>query len=217
MPTSALIALTLALAIPASAHAHGSHVAPGLDEATLRAEETALLGPEHAAEHARLRAYERDPRWRKAQRSAQALASSAVAADPMDEVGRWNGYFDLPEHLFALNAAMLPTGKVLWFSYPQSPDYGPGGAQHGGVAYVWDPAKGTGANAFNAVPPPIDPVRGLPVNLFCAGISFLADGRVLVTGGNLKYPSETARQLRRARSTSTRSIPSPSGGRSNPT
>ena len=127
----------------------------------------------------------------KAQRTARAFARRAVAAEPLDKIGRWNGYFDLPEHLFAINAAMLPTGKVFWFSYTQSPDYGPGGPKHGGTAYVWDPAKGTGPSAFKAVPPPVDPARGLPVNLFCTGVSFLADGRVLVTGGNLAYPAET--------------------------
>jgi hypothetical protein len=190
----ALVALALALAIPASAQAHGTPAAQAIDEATLRAEETALLGPEHAAEHALLRRYERSPRWRKsarkAERTARALARSAVAGERRDRVGRWKGYFDLPPGVFAINAAMLPTGKVLWFSYPNSPDYGPG-VQHGGRAYLWDPRKGTGARAFKAVPPPIDPARGLPVNLFCAGISFLADGRVLVTGGNLRYPAET--------------------------
>jgi hypothetical protein len=171
-------AAALALAGPVAAHAHDP----------VRAAETTILGADHAAEHALLRELENDPAAReqlaKAERTARRVAASAAAAEPLDEVGRWGPAFDIP--VFAINAAMLPTGKVLWFAYPNSPDRPPG-MQHGGVAYLWNPANGT----FNAVPPPIDPARGLPVNLFCAGISFLADGQVLVTGGNLKYPAET--------------------------
>jgi hypothetical protein len=172
----------LALAGPGAAGAHDS----------VRAAETALLGADHAAEHAALRRLERSPAARRqlarAERTAHRMAR-VTAAEPLDEVGRWGRSFDIP--VFAINAAMLTTGKVLWFAYPNSPDYGPG-IQHGGRAYLWDPSKGTGQSAFTAVPPPIDPARGLPVNLFCAGISFLADGQVLVTGGNLAYPAETA-------------------------
>jgi Domain of unknown function (DUF1929) len=180
---SAVAAAALALAGPAVARAHDA----------VRSAETELLGADHAAEHEALRRLQRSPAARRelarAERIARRIAASATAAERLDEVGRWRGSFDIP--VFAINGAMLPTGKVLWFAYPNSPDYGPG-IQHGGRAYLWDPSKGTGQDAFKAVPPPIDPARGLPVNLFCAGISFLADGQVLVTGGNLRYPAETA-------------------------
>ena len=52
-------------------------------------------------------------------------------------------------------------------------------------AWLWDPATG----ATKRVDPPLwrDPADGLlkPANIWCAGQSFLADGRLLVTGGNL--------------------------------
>ncbi len=39
------------------------------------------------------------------------------------------------------------------------------------------------------MPPPIDPRTGRPANIWCSGISFLADGRILVTGGTKEYDS----------------------------
>jgi hypothetical protein len=173
-------AAALTLAGPATAHAHD----------TLRAQEAAMLGAEHAAEHAMLRRLERSPEAQRqlagAERDARRMAAATVGDDRLDQVGRWTDWFGIKA--MAINAAMLPTGKVLWFSYPWSPDYGPSLA-HETVATLWDPSKGTGDAAFKAVPP--TDANGNPVNLFCAGISFLADGQVLVTGGNLAYPAET--------------------------
>jgi hypothetical protein len=184
----AAVALTIAwLAPPAQGHgltATGS-------ERRLHSFETALLGPEHAAEHARLRRAMASPRWRRALRRATArvtATASAASAEPLDQVGRWNGEFDIP--VFAINAVMLPTGKVLVFAYPNSPDYADG-RKNESDAYLWNPALGTGAGSFTHVTPPVNPATGKPVNLFCAGASFTADGRVVVTGGNLMYPADS--------------------------
>ena len=172
------MAVLVALAAPAGAAAHGASV-PGFSEQQLRSAETALLGPEHAAEHARLRRYEREhPRA-----TVPDVPVSTAAAAPLEQGGRWSSPFNIP--VMAINAAMLPSGKVLWFSYPWSPDWGPSKPDHA-LATLWDPSTGT----FKDIPPPIDPRTGKPVNLFCSGISFLADGRVLVTGGNLSYPGD---------------------------
>ena len=180
-----LATAALAAALPAPAQGHGTAVAGS--ELKLRHYETAALGAAHAAEHARLRRYMRSPRWRRAARRAR-VAAHASAAGPLDQVGRWTDEFDIP--VFAINAVMLPTGKVLWFAYPNSPDYADG-RKHESDAFLWDPAKGTGAAAFEQVTPPINPDTGKPVNLFCAGAPSLADGRVVVTGGNLAYPADT--------------------------
>ena len=51
-------------------------------------------------------------------------AVAAVAGDPAD-VGRWGAPFSIP--VMAVHAAMLPTGKVLWFAYPKNPN-----ERHGG-------------------------------------------------------------------------------------
>ena len=179
-------AVALLAVLPASSQGHGLTSA---QSSRLHGFETELLGREHAGEHARLRRYLRDPKVRRALRRVhrRALARTAASTEPFDQVGRWNGEFDIP--VFAINAIMLPTGKVLWFAYPNSPDYG--GAKDQSDAWLWDPSKGTGANSFQQVTPPIDPDTGKPVNLFCAGASFTQDGRVVVTGGNLAYPSQT--------------------------
>jgi hypothetical protein len=182
-----LATVVLAAALPGAAHGHGTPASGS--ESELRRFETASLGRAHAAEHARLRRYLRSPRWRRSLRRARA-AARASAAGPLDQVGRWKASdeFDIP--VFAINAVMLPTGKVLWFAYPNSPDYADG-RKHESDAYLWDPAKGTGAAAFEQVTPPIDPDTGKPVNIFCAGTSLTADGRVVVAGGNLAYPADT--------------------------
>jgi Domain of unknown function (DUF1929)/Glyoxal oxidase N-terminus len=186
-----------ALAHEAPAFARAAH-APPLQgtalahERRLRAVETAVLGADHAAEHARLRSYERSPYWRaqmrKAARRTKAAARARarlMAGEPLDRTGRWTDQFDIP--VFAINSIVLPTGKVLWFAYPYNPDQGDRNLSNYANAWLWDPAKGTGSDSFKQVDPPLDPATGKPVNIWCAGNSLLADGQVLVTGGNLKY------------------------------
>ena len=47
------------------------------------------------------------------------------------------------------------------------------------------------------IPPPVNPDTGERTNIWCSGISFLADGRVLAMGGNLGYTPDW-RGLQRA-------------------
>jgi hypothetical protein len=193
-PCLALLAALVLLSAAATAHA--DH--PG--EAALRAGETELLGADHAAEHARLRAFQSDPRWRRATRLATLRAARVRArmaqSGRLDRNGRWpgSGHFDLQSPdgntTFGTHAIVLPTGKVLWFSIPSFPDR-PLGPRPLATALLWDPQKGTGPRSFKNVNPPIDPRTGQPVNIWCAGQSLLPDGQVLVAGGNLAYPAET--------------------------
>lgn len=93
----------------------------------------------------------------------QERAALAAAADD----GDWSEPFALP--LIAIHSAVLPTGKVLLFS-----------AEHGvpGIhGWLLDPVS----LALQNVPPPS------PWNPDCAGHSFLADGRLLVSGGTLGF------------------------------
>src|SRR6476646_8241644 len=86
------------------------------------------------------------------------------AASPSD-IGQWTQPFNLP--LIGMHSSLLPTGKVLLYS-----------AEHGvpGVqAYVLDPVT----LALTDVAPPVDWIPA------CSGHSFLADGRLLVTGGQI--------------------------------
>src|SRR6266545_6372870 len=117
---------------PASArvtHAPPLHGRALADERRLRALETSALGADHAAEHARLREYERSPHWRRELRLAARRASAfarrharLTANEPLDRTGRWTDQFDIP--VFAINSIVLPTGKVMWFAYAGNQDRG---------------------------------------------------------------------------------------------
>lgn len=87
-----------------------------------------------------------------------------VRADPA-LTGEWSAPFDLG--VIGIHSILLPTGKVLLFSYPST---GPGSA-----ARVFDPATGTTTDASIT----------MSRDVFCAGHSLLPDGRVFVTGGHL--------------------------------
>lgn len=86
-----------------------------------------------------------------------------IAGDPMS-VGSW----ELLSHdsgVFAVHAALLPTGKVLMFS----------GTAESGLpkeSRVWDPVTDILIG------------QSFADDLFCAGHAMLADGRVLVNGGS---------------------------------
>jgi hypothetical protein len=105
----------------------------------------------------------------------------SVAATTQPD-GMWGPLQHIPST--AVHAVMLPTGKVLYFSQPKPPAEA---TTEGGNAHLWDPAT----NTTVAVPPPVvDYPSGpdAPANLWCGGQTLLADGRVLVVGGNLEYP-----------------------------
>lgn len=90
------------------------------------------------------------------------------------EVGQWDGPYNWP--VVAIHAFMLPTGKVLHYAFP--------GEIQNPSAYVCDPVT----LACTAVP--------VDRPLFCSGHSFLADGRILVTGGNGPAPVGEFRGIR---------------------
>ncbi len=91
-----------------------------------------------------------------------------------DHRGRWDGPYDWP--LVAIHAFLLPTGKVLHYDFP--------GREQPPGAWVWDPQ--TWEFSPVAVNRP----------LFCSGHSFIADGRLLVTGGNGPAPPGKFRGIR---------------------
>jgi hypothetical protein len=91
-----------------------------------------------------------------------ATASSTVTVGSgAQPTGNWTSVQTWP--FLAVHTHLLPNGKVLfWPSY-----------SNGSRPTRWDPV----ANTFSATAP-------AAYNLFCAGHSFLPDGRLLVTGGH---------------------------------
>ncbi len=169
--------------------AHSPVLPPGLSESEMRQVETQALGPEHAAEHAQQRALLRQ-QGELGPAITPRVADDGPAprvAGPPDQVGQWGAPFSIP--IFGIHAVMLPTGKVMWWSYP----FGSGEPRDNTAqAWLWNPATGT-SNRVDPpqVPDPDNPGQTKAANIWCSGQSLLADGRVLVTGGNLKFADGT--------------------------
>ncbi|MER5866859.1 galactose oxidase early set domain-containing protein [Kitasatospora sp. NPDC002040] len=196
-------ALAVGAAGPSAAHDHDrSADTPARAPAQSDPGEAAVLGDEHAQEHAEARRmlaaigdYPQTTRTERLKALGESQAAANQGFDP-SQFGRFREYFPSPD--FAAHVALLPTGKVLLFSFERiekNPEKEPAptgtiGKENAGRAYLWDPAKGTGTSAFTKVTPPVvNMPDGLnqprPAPFFCAGHSFLPNGMVGVFGGNL--------------------------------
>jgi hypothetical protein len=193
--------------LPADLHVPGTACQPPGVESALFARETDLLGLAHAKEHARTREAqceaERGQRPVPARGPAKAgpltlqedaavveaadqlssgtqmspSSSSARAAKPAASQGRWSDPFVIP--VVGVTSVLLHTGKVLFWSYDPATWLNPA-SSNTGVAYIWDPATRTG----HSITP--------PENIWCGGQTVLADGRVFLAGGNLRYADSNA-------------------------
>jgi hypothetical protein len=91
------------------------------------------------------------------------LGAAPVGGAQPEVTGQWSSVPNLP--YYPIHIHLLPTGKVMiWGGYSISGDN----------AHLWDPD--TAATT---------PLSLAGYDLFCSGHSFLADGRLLVAGGNL--------------------------------
>ena len=156
-------------------------------EARLHRIERRALGGAHAAEHARARARGRRQACApggklshgfvaKVKRESRSRAKRAHAIGPPSVVGEWSGRTHID--VTGIHAVLLPTGKVLYFSYGT-----PGGSSGGGdtgIASIWDPVS----NTSHRVDPPAGEYSPHE-NIWCGAQTLLADGRVLVVGGNI--------------------------------
>ncbi|CAM5493985.1 glyoxal oxidase [Streptomyces avidinii] len=202
-PRSALLSvLALAVALAATLSGAPAGPAPAFAAAHHTGDEGAVLGEEHARAHARLRDAARGTQSYPQSRRTSSLISlqesqrTANAKFAAARFGRFTEYFPSPD--FGVHVAQLPTGKVLLFSFERveadpTKETGPTntvGRTNAGRAYLWDPAKGTGARAFKNVPPPVvlmpdGSYAPRPAPFFCAGHSYLPNGMVGVFGGNV--------------------------------
>uniref|UniRef100_A0AAU2JI94 DUF1929 domain-containing protein n=1 Tax=Streptomyces sp. NBC_00049 TaxID=2903617 RepID=A0AAU2JI94_9ACTN len=164
--------------------------------------EATVLGEEHARAHALLRQAAKGTQGYPQAKRTTSLASLQESQRKVNagfkaaQSGRFTEFFPSPD--FGVHVALLPTGKVLLFSFERvesdpTKETGPTntvGAANAGRAYLWDPAKGTGARAFKKVEPPVvlmpdGTYAPRPAPFFCAGHSFLPNGMVGVFGGNV--------------------------------
>ncbi|MEU9037846.1 galactose oxidase-like domain-containing protein [Streptomyces sp. NPDC048352] len=195
---SAAVAAVLAAAVLLSQPAVAA--APAHDRSDTEAGEAALIGQEHARAHAERRRAARGTDYPQATRTAglAALTASQELANRAfrpQESGRFTDFFPSPD--FGVHLAQLPTGKVLLFSFERvevdpTKETGPTdriGPTNAGRAFLWDPARGTGARAFKEVRPPTVLMPDgtyvpRPAPFFCAGHAFLPNGMLAVFGGN---------------------------------
>jgi hypothetical protein len=104
--------------------------------------------------------------------------------------GQWE-VLPFNSQVLAIHAAVLHTGRVLFFSGSGNNTVRVADPTFGNVAdgmytsVVWDPQAPAGQNF--AHPATIFRQDGRPFDFFCGGDTFLADGRVLSAGGTQDY------------------------------
>ena len=159
-------------------------------EARLNRIERQVLGGAHAAEHARSRAQGRRQACApggklkrgfvaKVRKMARSRAKRSHATGLPSVVGQWSGLTH--SDVTGVHGVLLPTGKVLYFSY---------GVGDTGIASIWDPVT----NTSHRVDPPAGAYSPHD-NIWCAGQTLLADGRVVVVGGNIPKTGDEFRGL----------------------
>jgi hypothetical protein len=183
------IALILGLALPASGAAQepaGSADAAAREhmrqhEKIWRAEARARAEWQQMTRGERRRALRRE---RRATRHAYLRAQAS--ADAPSDVGSWAPPFVMTSNYrgYAIHAAMLHTGKILMWGYPIHVEKQDAWRGNESYAWLWDPAKGYGPQAVRDVTPALG---GQNLSIYCSGMSFLPDGRLLIVGGTLSW------------------------------
>ena len=196
----AILVAVVFLAAVDSASAHtpavGATAAAPPPRNTFERNEIIALGPEHAAEHRRMRAAMRiesllPARVRRAIARQERRSYVRVSAQGAATDGSWDPPFHTPS--FAMHAALLPTGKVLLFGFTRDPDrFGYAGGNTA-QAWLWDPSKGSDRAAYENIDPPLVDNNGTgerPAPLYCSGFAFAGNGTLVLIGGNRNLGNE---------------------------
>lgn len=125
--------------------------------------------------------------------NAGLLRFMELETDPQTQ-GKWE-LLSYDSEVLAVHAAVLPSGKVLFFAGSgnnvvrfRSPDFGNTDKRFW-CSVVWDPKVIPAPSSDNNFSHP-DTLRdstGKPVDFFCGGDCFLPDGTLLSAGGTLRY------------------------------
>src|SRR5258708_1009580 len=101
---------------------------------------------------------------------APKIALAPASASSSATLGQWAAPVNFCTYpcMVGADAAVLHTGKVLFYYYPAT-------GQQNSQAMVLDPVTGIVTNVALSV----------PQDVFCSGLSILPNGQVLVTGGNV--------------------------------
>jgi hypothetical protein len=152
------LGLALVLVVPGGALAHSGVDTPQGHAA----EDNVVLSPSAEAQLSR----------ESAQKNAAARAQVATVTGDPGVVGQWGPVVAWP--VVAINAALLPNGKVLAYDSigDQATETYP--VQDHTRATVWDPTTGTQT----------DVTLNDGFNVFCSGFSFLQNGNLFIAGGN---------------------------------
>jgi len=108
------------------------------------------------------------------------VAAAALQINPAlaQNLGQWTGVIQFPN--IPVSAAVMPNGQLLTWSSNQ-PDFFEGDIRNQPsqtYTSMYDPATG-------AFTPVIE--NSMMADMFCSGIAYLTDGRVLVNGGSSSY------------------------------
>ena len=185
--TAAWIAAACTLALPASAAAHhptpDSHGRVGLEHVRQDAKISKAVARARERWQEMTRAERRRALRRERRRARMRYVRASAAAGDPSEIGSWSPPFATRTNYSgnAVHSALLNTGKVLMWGD------GSGRTQ----AWLWDPARGKGLDAVRDVTP--TDASGEIIPIYCSGMSFLPDGRLLVVGGTLPTTPEYTR------------------------
>jgi hypothetical protein len=105
--------------------------------------------------------------------------NGSAACATVATMGQWTDTLSWP--IMAIASAVLPNGKVISygreFAAENPPNYVIPPTKFDGVPFLWDPSTGGFTN--------IDTPQH--ADFFCSGLSLLADGSLIIMGGNAKF------------------------------